>query len=645
MTGLGQLLLLSAFVTAGFSAFCGFVGWRWDHRGLRRAGLVAGLACVVWLTIVTAILAWALASKDFRFAYVAEYSSRDLPWHYALSALWVGQAGSLLVWAWFLGVVVALYRLLSRREPGPLREPALAVAMLCLWFLVAVMVFAADPMRPSLGEPREGAGLSPLMQHPAMLIHPPVVFAGYALWTIPFALAVAALLAGQLDATWSRQARPWILAAWVVLGVGILWGADWAYEELGWGGYWGWDPVENGSLIPWLTGTALLHTAMAWRYRGVMKKTSLLLAIATFGLCNFATFLTRSGIFSSLHDFSRSPIGWMFLGLMLALTLGGVALVVLRRRGLVPDRPIAAFWSREGLIGVSTVALLVLAGATLLGTLAVPLSDAVLGRKVIVGPAFYNYVLIPAGLVLLAGIGASPLVRWGGGGAWRESQAKSKVQSAKCKVQSEVSLAGLTFAFCISHFAFFIRRPATRHPPPAGGPRKYAGLLAHLGFVSLSIGVAGSSLGTDQRETVLQEGQTIQWAGRSIHFARVVREDRPEKLVVAAQLEISEGDAPAYTLLPAQHLHRNQNQWTSEVAIHSTWTSDFYAIVHGGRQSADVSFTFVVNPMMRWIWLSGWLAGAGASIGLWPRRHGTAKRQSASSPGRPEAATHFPQAA
>ena len=608
MTGLGQLLLLSAFVTAGFSAFCGFVGWRWDHLGLRRAGLVAGLACVVWLTIVTAILAWALASKDFRFAYVAEYSSRSLPWHYALSALWVGQAGSLLVWAWFLGVVVALYRLLSRREPGPLREPALAVAMLCLWFLVAVMVFAADPMRPSLGEPREGAGLSPLLQHPAMLIHPPVVFAGYALWTIPFALAVAALLAGQLDATWSRQARPWILAAWAVLGVGILWGADWAYEELGWGGYWGWDPVENGSLIPWLTGTALLHTAMAWRRRGVMKKTSLLLAVATFGLCNFATFLTRSGIFSSLHEFSRSPIGWMFLGLMLALALGGVALVVLRRRGLAPDRPIAAFWSREGLIGVSTVALLVLAGATLLGTLAVPLSDAVLGRKVIVGPAFYNYVLIPTGLVLLATLGAAPLVRWGGRRSHR------------------LALPGALKTL-------------------AGDRRKYAGLLAHLGFVSLSIGVAGSSLGTDQHETVLQEGQTIQWAGRSIHFARVVREDRPERLVVAAQLEISEGDAPAYTLLPARHLHRAQNQWTSEVAIHSTWTSDFYAIVHGGRDNADVSFTFVVNPMMRWIWLSGWLAGAGASIGLWPRRHRTATRQSASGPGRPEAATQLPQAA
>lgn len=608
MTHFGQLLLLVAFVAAGFSAFCGFAGWRWDHRGLRRAGLAAALAGVGALTIVTFLLAWALVSKDFRFAYVADYCSRDLPWHYALSALWVGQAGSLLVWAWLLGLVIALYRLLSRQEPGPLREPATAVAMLCLWFLVAVMVFAADPIGPSLGEPHEGAGLSPFLQHPAMLVHPPVVFAGYALWTIPFALAVAALTTGRLDAAWSRQARPWILAAWAVLGIGILWGADWAYEELGWGGYWGWDPVENGSLIPWLTGTALLHTAMAWRLRGVMKKTSLLLAVATFGLCNFATFLTRSGIFSSLHDFSRSPLGWMFLAMMLALGLGGVALVVVRRRGLVPDRPIAAFWSREGLISVSSVALLVLAGATLLGTLAAPLSSALLGRKIVVGPAFYNYVLVPTALVLLAALGATPLVRWGG------------------RRNPRLVLRGALRAL-------------------AGDLRKHSGLLAHLALASLSIGVAGSSLGTRQHEAVLQEGQTIQWAGRSIHFARVLRDDRPDRLVVAAELEISEGETRAYTLLPAQHLHRAQNQWTGQVAIHSTWTRDFYAIVHGGRQTADVSFTFVVNPMMRWIWLSGWLAGAGALVGLWPRRHRTVQRRSDSVPGRPDLAAQLPQAA
>ena len=345
MRDLGELSLLGAFVGSGFAAVACLGGPRHGRR-LWVVGIAVAAASVAALTLVIAILAWALVAKDFSFDYVAQYSSTLLPWHYSLSALWVGQAGSLLLWAWFCGVLALWFVWRSRRvhspsqsssvtagqgsdasngraadeqtwprtglaNPGPAdsnlpegsdhrwahahRSPAgnagpagsnfpriaaaerelpiaaFGVLLGYVCFLLAIMVFAADPMEASVAAPREGAGLSPLLQHPAMLLHPPVVFLGYALWTIPFALAAVALAAGHLDATWVRLARPWAVAAWAVLGGGILLGADWAYEELGWGGYWGWDPVENGSLMPWLTGTALIHAMMAWQYRGGFK--------------------------------------------------------------------------------------------------------------------------------------------------------------------------------------------------------------------------------------------------------------------------------------------------------------------------------------------------------------------------------------
>ena len=327
-----------------------FVGWRRHIPCCSGPESAPALPAFLAMTLVSAILAAALLAKDFRFAYVAQYSSRSLAWYYALSAFWVGQAGSLLFWAWSVGVLAMIYRFWPRRTPSPLREPAFAILMAYQCFLVAIMVFGADPMQPSLTVPREGAGLSPLLQHPAMLLHPPVVFLGYAGCAIPFALAAAALLSGRLDAAWVREARPWAFFTWAVLGIGILVGAYWAYEELGWGGYWNWDPVENGSLIPWLAATAMIHAAMVYRQRGGLKRTTLLLAVATFAACNFAAFLTRSGIFSSLHAFSQSPIGWMFLLLIGALAAAtAVLLAATPRRHWRPTARFPVCWPRKAL--------------------------------------------------------------------------------------------------------------------------------------------------------------------------------------------------------------------------------------------------------------------------------------------------------
>jgi cytochrome c-type biogenesis protein CcmF len=338
------------------------------------------------------------------------------------SALWVGQAGSLLLWSWFVVVLAVMLRWWRGRGVEPLRIPAAGVLLGYVCFLTVLMVFAADPMAPSITAPREGMGLSPLLQHPAMLIHPPIVFLGYSLWTVPFAVTVAALLTNRLDLNWLHFARPWALLAWAVLGVGILLGAQWAYEELGWGGYWAWDPVENGSLLPWLTGTAFIHGLMAWQHRQILKKTAIVLAIVTFGLCNFATFLTRSGVFSSLHAFSQSPIGWLFLVMMFAVAL--VAFVLLGRRweALKPERTICSLLSREACLVAGSLALLLLTVVVLCGTLSSALSSLVAGKTILVGPPFYNNVLIPTGLLMLSTMSVAPVLNWGSAPSGRQKR-------------------------------------------------------------------------------------------------------------------------------------------------------------------------------------------------------------------------------
>ncbi len=646
MRTLGELCLLAAFVASGYAAFACTVGRRSRHLAVLRSGLAAVAGCIAALTVTLGVLAWALLSKDFSFDYVVQYSSSLLVWNYSLSALWVGQAGSLLLWAWILAALAMFFRFWPRQPASELRDTALGILMAYVCFLLAIMVFAADPMKASIVAAQEGAGLSPLLQHPAMMIHPPVVFSGYAAWAVPFALAAAALITGRLDTQWVQQARPWALAAWVVLGIGILLGAYWSYEELGWGGYWGWDPVENGSLIPWLTGTALIHSLMVWRYRGGLKRTALALAFVTFGLCNFATFLTRSGIFSSLHAFSQSPIGWMFLVLMFVLVVAGTGLIVLRRQSLVSKRRLRSLWARESLVVMSAVLLLLLTTVIVAGTLALPLSTYLLGWSAVVGPEFYNAVLVPIGLLLLATTAAVPLLRWGGpptpvqkkmlllsAGAGLVAVAVAFVFGVRHPVSLLVAMMS---AVTVVSFAAALLIEAQRRSSASyttglvrallNNRRQYCGYLIHLGFVCVAIGVTGSALATRRHEAVMKEGETLDWAGRRIRYARLIQRELPDKLVAEAELEISTGGGQAYKLLPARHLHLLQEQWTTEVAIHSTWGSDFYTILNSGEGGGVVSLTFVENPMMRWLWFGGCVISAGALVSLWPAGARKAKR-------------------
>jgi cytochrome c-type biogenesis protein CcmF len=644
MRSVGQICLLVALIGSGYAAYLLIAGSLRHPLLLRRTAAACLAAATCAITAVVAILAWALVTKDFSFAYVAHYSSRLLPWSYSLSALWVGQAGSLLLWAWLLAALTVAFRLIPARNAA-LRDAACGVLLAYLAFLIAVMVFAADPMEASLHPRSEGNGLSPLLQHPSMLIHPPVVFFAYAAWTVPFALAIAALVRGELDSTWTQMARPWALLGWCLLGAGLLLGAHWAYQELGWGGYWGWDPVENGSLVPWLTGTALIHCLMAWRYRNGLKKTALALAIVTFGLCNFATFLTRSGVFSSVHAFSQSPIGWMFLGLMLLLLVAGAVLMFLRRDALRVQRTPSSFLARESLIVVSTFLLLLLTAVVTAGTLVVPVSTQFLGRTIQVGAPYYNNVLAPIGLALLALTAAVPLLRWGEGPGPAQRRAlwiSFAISAAAVAIGLALGvrqplllvvlgLSVLTAASLLGALLLDARRrkPATivrgMFRALRDNRRQYAGYVVHLGFMALAIGVTGSSLGTQQREAVLSEGESLRWAGREIRYVELLQHELPDKLVAEAVLHVARDGETSVTLRPARHLHLLQNEWTTEVAIHSTWRGDFYTILNAGLGDGQVSLTLVDNPLLCWIWLGGLISLAGALTAMWPVRKRQAK--------------------
>jgi cytochrome c-type biogenesis protein CcmF len=638
MRVLGELCLLTSLVATGYAALLLLWPYHKPARLRQRTTLWATGISLAGLTITIGILIFALVYRDFRFEYVAQYASVFLPRRYCLAALWVGQAGSLLLWTWMTALVAVILRVV----PAPdvqLRNTAFGLVMANVFFLLCVIVFAADPMAPSVITGNEGAGLSPLLQHPSMLIHPPVVFLAYAVWTIPCALVLAALILNRIDLSTTHLARPWALTGWMLLGVGLLLGAHWAYQELGWGGYWGWDPVENGSLLPWLTGTAFIHSLMVCRHRGAMKRTVIALGVTTFALCNFATFLTRSGIFSSVHAFSESPIGWMFLGMMSLLLCITITMVIRRRKVLRSEMAIRSLLAREALIIVSIFLVLSLAAVVFAGTLVAPLSKIFFGRVMEVGPAFYNNVLPPIGLCLLLMTAMVPLLRWGAPPSAVEIRLLS-ISFAIAVVAAIASWgAGLRhplFVVVVGLMVFTVAcltsayiRDASQSGKPFSrmrafgvlrkGHRKYAAYGIHVGFVLVALGVTGSSLGTQRKQLTLNEGDVIDWAGQRIQYLRLEQHQRPDKLIAEAVLGVGD-ESQGVELRPARQLHLLQNEWTTEVAIHSTWARDLYTVLDAGLGGGRIALTMITNPTIRWIWVGGMISTLSAIIALLPVR-------------------------
>lgn len=538
-------------------------------------------------------------------------------------------------------MVVLVFRTTVSRDGAVPWRPTMGLLLGAASILLSLVVFVIDPCAPSLIEPQDGAGLSPSLQHPAMLIHPPIVFLGYSLWGVPAALAITAWANGQPGADWLRQARLWGMGAWLLLGAGILLGARWAYQELGWGGYWGWDPVENGSFLPWLIGTAAIHAGMVASYTRRMQRTACVLTIVTFAACLFSSFLTRSGIFSSLHAFSSSSLGWVFLLWMALLIFVAAILGVRSRPGQLEPTYRACWSSREYVIGINTYAILALATAICVGTLSGVVSPVLTGHKVVMGVEYYNRVLIPAALVIFVATVAAPLLRWGGSPLppqrrWLMIAATVGivVASSELFVLSRPSLAasvdgllaGALFSFLgaiscdydkLSGKAFWERVKSFR-----AQRRRYGGFVVHLGLLVLASGVASSSLGRREHQVVLPVGDSCDWSGYVVRLREVEQRQQSHELAIFARLEIEQNGKLVAALSPSQNYYKRQREWTTESSVYATWQSDLYAIFFSSDEGRDARIALIHSPRVRWIWAGGCIMALGSMTAAWPtRRH------------------------
>ncbi len=408
----GMIAQLLALVFAAYAIVASLLGARLAQPALRASGRRSVLAVAAFLIIAAAALVASFVTRDFGVAYVAAHSSRAMPWYYTIAAFYSGQEGSLLYWALMLSIFTSIVVLTHRRAPAGLMPIVVAVLMAIDAFFLILLNFAATPFARVRLAPADGVGLNPVLQDPGMLIHPPMLLMGYMSFAVPFAFAVAAMVTGQLDSGWLRSIRRWMLTSWGIQTAGLLLGAWWSYHVLGWGGYWGWDPVENAALLPWLTATAFLHSSMVQERRGTLKVWNLGLVIATFGLSIFGTFEVRSGVINSVHSFAYSSIGPFFLGFLAVIMATSIGLFAYRLPRLRAEQEWDSFVSREGGFLLNNWLLAGIAFATFWGTIFPIISETFRGQTMTVGTSFYNVTDGTLFLVLILVMGIGPLLAW-----------------------------------------------------------------------------------------------------------------------------------------------------------------------------------------------------------------------------------------
>ena len=631
----------SLVVAAGLAAFTtGLLAYGTRRRrvDLLEAGRRAGLATAGFVALASIALGAALLAHDFSYEYVANYSSRSLTGPYTLSALWGGMEGSLLFWTLLLAVFSAVaLRSAAKKEMSPRLVGAAGAVLggVTLFFLFLLLI-PADPFTRLSPVPADGSGLNPLLQSPGMLIHPPLLYTGFVGFSIPFAFAAGALMTKRLEDGWFTSTRRWTLFAWSALSIGIVLGGAWAYTELGWGGYWAWDPVENASFLPWLTATAYLHSVVIQEKRRMFKIWNICLILITYMLAVFGTFLTRSGILSSIHTFTEGPIGKWFLPFLAAMLIAGIGLVLWRLDSLKSENRFDALVSRETAFLANNVLFIVAAFTVLWGTIYPIVAEALWGTRLSVGPPFFNRVFIPIALalVLLAGIG--PLI------SWRSMRAKALTRVSTVPLIAAVVTAAalwvlgvdsagalLAFGLCaftgVSVVSEFVRggriyrkREKLSWVPAIGrtlvrNRRRYGGYVVHLGIVLIVIGVAGGSFRTE-RQGHLTEGQELQVGEYTLVYEDLEESRTQEKQIAITHIGVFRGDERVTTLRPQRNLHFAQEQWQSEIAIRSTPIEDLYVVTTTIDPDGAASIRAFVNPLTWWIWAGAFVMLAGMAV-------------------------------
>lgn len=643
MTDLGRAALL---VTLGLSLYALVAGGAAAALGRRRLSLSARnalLASFASTLVAAAVLVTAFVRNDFSLAYVANHSSRDLPLQYKVSAFWGGQEGSLLLWLLVLNGYAALAVWFARRRARELVvwvTPVLAgIAVGFTWLLVAV----SSPFE-TIASPADGNGLNPSLQNPYMVIHPVFLYLGYVGLAVPFAFAMGALLSGRTDERWIVATRRWTIVAWTALGVGQLLGAHWAYEEVGWGGYYAWDPVENAALMPWLAATAYLHSVMIQEKRGMLRVWNVSLVSLGFCLSLFGTFLTRSGIVSSIHSFTQSAIGPWFLGFIVVAVAFAAAMIWLRLPLLRTTARLESLVSREASFLYNNLLLIALCLTILWGTAWPIVSEAVRGEAVVVGRPYYDFFLRVFGLPLLLLMGIGPLIAWRRASlrglarvfAWPAAIALA-TGVLLIAVGAGSSIPGLiayTFsAFVLGTIAVeFVRgtsarRALTGEPVPTAfaqlvgrNRRRYGGYVVHAAIVLLAIGVAGSSAYDSVSEGRLARGDSLAVGGYTLTYRSLTEREGRNATEIRAHLDVRRGADALGTVAAGKNAYSVEQQVSNEVGIRSDLLTgeDLFVIAEQVREDGTVFFRVFVKPLVNLIWLAGFVFVLGSLIALWP---------------------------
>jgi cytochrome c-type biogenesis protein CcmF len=640
---LGRAALVVAFGLVVYAALAGGYAAFRGRRRLLDSAANALFAAFASVAVAALVLLGALARHDFSFSYVASHTSRELPLGYTLASFWSGQAGSLLLWLLVLTGMGSAAVVLNRRlvrTALPWTVPILgAVAS----FFALLLVFVASPFETQLA-PADGAGMNPSLQNPYMLAHPPLLYLGYVGLTIPFAFAMGALASGRTDERWIVATRRWTLASWTFLGFAILLGAKWAYEEVGWGGWYAWDPVENAALMPWLVATAYLHSVMVQEKKNMLRVWNAVLVAGAFCLSLFGTFLTRSGVINSIHSFTQSSIGAWFLGFIAAVAACSIALILYRLPLLRARTRLESLVSREAAFLYNNLFLVAFALTVLWGVVYPLVSEAVRGVAVTVGAPYYDFFGIAFGLPLVLLMGIGPLVAWRR--ASLASLARSLVWPGAVAVavgglllaggagSSPPGLVGYTFAaFVLAAIVLeFVRGTRARHA--LGGEtwagslaslvgrnrRRYGGYIVHAAIVLLLVGAVGIGGFGTTREQKLPAGGSMKVGDYTLTYLGSEQRRAVNAQELRARLDVSRDGKDLGVLLAGKNRYFAEQQTSNEVAIRSDWlrAEDLFVIADQFNADGSVFLKVLVNPLVNLIWLAGLVFVAGSLVTMWP---------------------------
>jgi cytochrome c-type biogenesis protein CcmF len=632
---------MASFILAIAGMIAALVGARRGNERLTATARSIAYLIFLLMFIANAAMIYALVTHDFSISYVAQIGSRATPVFFTVISLWSSLEGSILFWGLVLSGFTAAATYFTRSRLGTLADYATGTMLGVGAFFYMLLIGPANPFLLVSPAPIDGPGPNPLLQnHILMAIHPPFLYLGYVGMTVPFAFAIGALLSGKLDDTWIRETRRWTITAWMFLSLAIMMGMWWSYEVLGWGGYWAWDPVENASFMPWLTATAFLHSVMVQERRNMLRVWNLSLIVATFTLTILGTFLTRSGVLSSVHAFSEGDIGKYFLAFIAAILVLSLVLLMGRSQELRTEGKIDNPVSRETVFLINNLLLTAFTFTVLLGTLFPLVAEAVRGVKVSVGAPFFNKMTVPLCAALLFMVGVGPALPWRGGD--KETLKKKFIVPTAFAIGTALfaivmgarSVYGV-LAFLFAGFALgtngqeFWQGSRARMRVHGenfavaltrlirSNNRRYGGFIAHLGVIALALGIAASSVFRTERQATLRPGETMQIKGYTLRFDKVWGKEEPHRIVVGADLIVLKGDRVIGKLDPRTNFYRARNEPVPTPAVRERFLGDLYATMMAFEANgSNATFIVYYQPLVGWIWAGGFIVAFGALVGL-----------------------------